>query len=191
MADPDAGLDAAFRRARAGDRAAFETLYQQFAGPLLGYLVSQAGNRQDAEDLLAEVFLAALKDIHRIEGDAGGFKAWLYRVATNRAIDLARRSRRRTEEPLAEDLLDPVDLQEQVEAADRKARIWQAVMALPDEQRRVVAMRLTSDLPAAEIAAIVGKTPGAVKALQHRALVNLAKALGAPYPDEPGERLEP
>ena len=161
------------------------------AGPLLGFLVTQTRNREDAEDLLGEVFLAAVKDIGRFSGDASGFKAWLYRIATNRSIDLARRRGRRPEHALPEDLLDPDDLQEQVERAGRRTEVWRAVMALPDEQRRVIALRLTSDLPAAEIADLLGKTTGAVKALQHRAMANLAKALGSPYPDDAPERLDP
>ncbi len=155
-------------------------LYAAFSGPLLSYLTSQVRRREDAEDLLGEVFVSAMKDLGSFSGDLSGFRAWLYRIATNRAIDLARRQRRRPEEPLevAEQRVDEADPEADAIERVERARVRAAVMQLPEEQRRVMVLRVVAGLQAAEIAQIVGKRVGAVKALQHRALANLTKSLG-------------
>lgn len=186
-------LEDALARAKAGDRLAMGDLYRAYADPLLSYLISQVRRREDAEDLLGEVFLSAMRDLSQFEGTVGGFRAWLYRIARNRAVDLARRNTRRPEEPLGAAIERPGDADPAGEALVRleRERLWRAVMALPDAQREVVGMRLAGGLSASEIAEVVGKPVGAVKALQHRALANLTKALtGAPYPPQASGRLE-
>lgn len=179
-------------RAQAGDQNAMAELYRVYAGPLLAYLSTQVRRREDAEDLLGEVFVSAMRDLGRFEGTISGFRAWLYRIASNRAVDLARMNARRPEEPLAVVVERPGDADPAAEALGRvdRERLWRAVKALPEAQRRVVAMRLAGGLSAAEIAEATGKPLGAVKALQHRALVNLTKALGGPYPGAPARRLK-
>jgi RNA polymerase sigma-70 factor, ECF subfamily len=185
-------LQRALEQAQAGDAEGMAILYRAYASPLLAYLATQVRRREDAEDLLGEVFLSAMRDVARFEGNVSGFRAWLYRIATNRAVDLARRHARRPEEPLAVAVEQPGTEDPANEALGKvdRERLWRAVMALPEAQRRVVAMRLAGGLSAPEIAKAVDKPVGAVKALQHRALVNLTKALGEPYPDDAGGRLE-
>ena len=185
-------LQDALARAQAGDRDAMAELYRAYAGPLLAYLTTQVRRREDAEDLLGEVFMSAMRDVKRFEGNLSGFRAWLYRIASNRAVDLARRAARRPEDPLAAMVERPGEADPASEALGKveRERLWRAVMALPEAQRQVVAMRLAGGLSAAEIAEAVGKPVGAVKALQHRALVNLTKALGGPYPGTASGRLE-
>jgi len=185
-------LQDALVRAQAGDKDAVAELYHAYAGPLLAYLTTQVRRREDAEDLLGEVFVSAMRDLSRFEGTISGFRAWLYRIASNRAVDLARLNTRRAEEPLAVAVERPGDADPAAEALGRVDResLWRAVRALPEAQREVVAMRLAGGLSAAEIAEAIGKPVGAVKALQHRALVNLTKALGGPYPEARAGRLE-
>jgi len=185
-------LQDALERAQAGDARGMADLYRAYSAQLLAYLATQVRRREDAEDLLGEVFLQAMRDVASFDGTVGGFRAWLYRIATNRAVDLARRNRRRPEEPLAIAIEQPGTADPAGEALGRvdRERLWRAVTALPEAQRQVVAMRLAGGLSAAEIAKAVGKPVGAVKALQHRALVNLTKALGGPYPGVPEGRLE-
>ena len=184
-------LQSALERAQAGDAGGMADLYRAYSGPLLAYLVTQVRRREDAEDLLGEVFLQAMRDVLRFEGTLSGFRAWLYRIATNRAVDLARRNQRRPEEPLdvASEQAGSADPAGEALGRVEGERLWQAVRALPEAQRQVVSMRLAGGLSAPEIAEAVGKPVGAVKALQHRALVNLTRALGA-YPPEPEGRLE-
>jgi RNA polymerase sigma-70 factor (ECF subfamily) len=175
-------LEDAVSRARSGERAAFEELYRAFSGPLLTFLASRVRRREDAEDLVGQTFLEAMRDIGRFSGDASGFRAWLFRIGHHRAIDLARQRDRRGEEALeaVEHHPDPVLAEDEALGRVERDRLWSAVLALPEEQRRVLVLRLGSGLTASEIAQIVGKRTGAVKALQHRALSNLAKALGVP-----------
>lgn len=175
-------LDEAIGRARSGDREAFAVLYRAYAGPLLSFLAKRVRRRDDAEDLLAQTFLEAMRDIARFDGDAAGFRAWLFRIAHLRAIDLARQIERRPEDDLeaAGDRPGPLGTDEQALAALERSRLWDAVQRLPEEQRRVLVLRLGSGLTSAEIGAVLGKRTGAVKALQHRALANLARDLGVP-----------
>jgi RNA polymerase sigma-70 factor (ECF subfamily) len=185
-------LQAALERARAGDTDAIGALYRAYAGQLLSYLSTQVRRRHDAEDLLGEVFVQAMRDLAKFEGDLAAFRGWLYRIASNRAIDLGRRTARRPEEPLEAVDEQPAEGNTADEAVGREERdrLWAAVQALPPAQRDVVGLRLAGGLTSAEIAEILDKPVGAVKALQHRALVNLTKALGA-YPEGPSGRLEP
>lgn len=183
-------LDDALDAARSGDRDGIAALYRAFAPALLAYLTGQTASRQDAEDALGEVFVAAVRDLGRFTGDAAAFKGWLYRIATNRAIDLGRRRSRRPEQPLDEaDLPASAENPERaaIAAADR-ARLWKAIGELSEAQRQVVTLRLSAGLSTAEIADVLGKQANAVKALQHRALLRLTQILGA-YPSAQPERL--
>lgn len=180
-------LLAAIERARTGDLAAFEEVYRALSGPLLSYLRTRVRAREDAEDLLAQVFLEAMRGVGRFRGGVAEFRAWLFRIGRDRAIDLARRAARRPE-----DSLDAATGRPSAETTDAQAlamiereRVWQAVAALPEAQREVIALRLASGLSGAEIAAVLGKGINAIKALQHRALQNLARTLGTEL-DEPG-----
>jgi RNA polymerase sigma-70 factor (ECF subfamily) len=176
---PSTTLDDAVARAIAGDAVAFEEIYRALSGPVYSYLSNQVRRREDAEDLTGQVFLEAMRGVRTFSGDASAFKGWLFRIAHNRAVDLARRLARRPETSLeeAESVPDLVETEERALAGVLHARVWQAVRALPEQQRRVITLRLGAGLSAREIAAALGKRVGTVKALQHRALVTLAKAL--------------
>jgi RNA polymerase sigma-70 factor (ECF subfamily) len=172
-------LDDAVARAIAGDGRAFEEIYRALAGPVFSYLSSQVRRREDAEDLTGQVFLEAMRGVRTFKGDASAFKGWLFRIAHNRAVDLARRLSRRPEATLdeAEGLPDLIETEERAIAGVQQSRVWAAVRALPEQQRRVITLRLGAGLSAREIAAALGKRVGTVKALQHRALVTLSKTL--------------
>ena len=179
-------------RARAGDGPAFDDIYRALSGPVLSYLLSQVRRREDAEDLTGQVFLEAMRGVRSFSGDSSAFKAWLFRIAHNRAVDLARRISRRPEAPLEEvELLpDPARTEDVAVAGLESERLWRAVQALPEQQRRVLVLRLGAGLSSPEIARVLGKRIGTVKALQHRAVTALARALrdlGAT--DEPSSSL--
>jgi len=172
-------LEDAVARAIRGDGAAFDDIYRLLSGPIYSYLSTQVRRREDAEDLTGQVFLEAMRSVRRFSGDASAFKGWLFRIAHNRAVDLARRLGRRPEATLdeAESIPDLDDPEERAITRVAYQRIWLAVRALPEQQRRVVTLRLGAGLTAREIAEALGKRLGTVKALQHRALVTLAKSL--------------
>ncbi|HJR18287.1 MAG TPA: sigma-70 family RNA polymerase sigma factor [Actinomycetota bacterium] len=178
-AEPQEGLDEAVARARAGDGAAFDEIYRILAGSVYSYLVSQTHRREDAEDLTGQVFLEAMRGVRGFSGDASAFKGWLFRIAHNRAVDLARRLARRPEGSLeeAEELPAPSATDEAAIAGVARERVWQAVLSLPEQQRRVLILRVGAGLNSREIAEALDKRIGTVKALQHRALSGLARAL--------------
>lgn len=177
--EPD--LDEALRLAKRNDPRGMAALYEALSGSLLAYLRVQVRIPEDAEDVLGQVFYEAIRDLDRFSGDASGFRVWLFRIAHHRAVDLGRKLTRRGEAPLtdAEDREAPDDPEREAIARLERARLWDAVRLLPEEQRKIITLRLAGGLSAGEIATIVGKRTGAVKALQHRALQNLARALGA------------
>lgn len=173
------GLDSAVARAMAGDGRAFDEIYRMLSGPVYSYLASQVRRREDAEDLTGQVFLEAMRGIRAFKGDGSAFKGWLFRIAHNRAVDLARRLARRPEASLeeAESIPEPLATEDRAISSVAAARVWKAVHALPEQQRRVLVLRLGAGLTAKEIADVLGKRVGTVKALQHRAIVTLAKTL--------------
>lgn len=188
-----APLAEAVARACAGEKRAFEDIYRVLAGPVHSYLLTQVRRREDAEDLTGQVFLEAMRGIRGFSGGASDFKAWLFRIAHNRAVDLARRHARRPEDPLeaAARVPDPAATDDRALDAIERERVWRAVGALPELQRRVLVLRLGSGLNSSEIARVLGKRTGAVKALQRRALAGLARTLGSPNPAELAQRPYP
>jgi RNA polymerase sigma-70 factor, ECF subfamily len=172
-------LDDAVRRAIQGDGAAFDEIYRALSGPVHSYLATQVRRREDAEDLTGQVFLEAMRGVRGFTGDSSAFRGWLFRIAHNRAVDLARRLARRPESPLeeAEAVPDLLATEDRALTSVAYARIWEAVRSLPEQQKRVIVLRLASGLTSREIADALGKRIGTVKALQHRALVTLAKVL--------------
>ena len=172
-------LDEAVGRAIAGDGRAFDDIYRALSGPVYSYLTTQVRRREDAEDLTGQVFLEAMRGIRSFSGDGSAFRGWLFRIAHNRSVDLARRLAPRPEAGLeeAESIPEPIATEDRAIGGLAASLVWRAVDALPEQQRRVVTLRLSAGLTSREIAEVLGKRIGTVKALQHRALVALAKSL--------------
>jgi RNA polymerase sigma-70 factor (ECF subfamily) len=166
------------QRAKEHDQEAFAQLYEEHFDKIYRYLVLRIGDKMEAEDMTQQVFLKALQSISSFKWKGVSFSAWLYRIAHNQAVDFLRRKTRRTTVPLAESLAaSDVDPQLDVE---RKLDIEQLISAtrqLTKAQREVIALRFTSDLSVAEVAEVMGKSEGAVKALQHSAVVALRKIM--------------
>lgn len=156
------------------DPGQFGHLYEAHFERVYAYVARRVKGREEVEDLTSEVFRRALAGIRGFENRGAPFSAWLLRIAANAVIDRARRAR--SARPLA-DVPEPSE-PERLEAADR-ARLFRAVTTLPPDQRRVIELRFAEERSIAEIAAALGKTEGAVKQLQLRALRALRKHLGA------------
>lgn len=156
-------------RARRGDEAAWGEIYRDLAGPVTGYLAGLGVT--DAEDIAGEVFLQVARDIHKFEGTESSFRSWVFVIAHRRAIDWRRAAQRRP--PTADHEMPELaggDVEaEAMELVDAD-QVIRLLDRLSDDQRDVIALRVIGDLSLEETAAVMGKTVGAVKALQHRAI---------------------
>lgn len=164
--------------ARAGGRWAFERLYTSLAPPVLAYLRSQGG--PDPESMVDEVFLRVFRAIERFEGDEEHFRSWVFTVAHNLVIDERRRAcRRPPTQPLHDRLHDVAggDVEEDALARAAEGRVRQMLDLLVPDQRDVLLLRVVAELSLDEVARATGRSVGAVKALQHRALASLRRRL--------------
>ena len=165
-------------RAQAGDEEAFAWLYEQYFTKIYRYVVIRMGNEMEAEDITQQVFLKALQSIKSFKWKGAPFSAWLYRIAHNQVVDYFRKTKRRTMVPVDEvTLFDESDPQAEVEKKLDLKQLSGALQHLTEAQRTVISLRFTSELPTVEVARIMGKKEGAVKALQHSAIVSLRKVL--------------
>jgi RNA polymerase sigma-70 factor (ECF subfamily) len=179
----DHGLDAALREARAGSQAAFGELWRAWSPAVCGFL--RAKGAHDPESTTSEVFLGGFEALDDFVGDAGQFRALLFTIAQRRVVDeLRRRSRRPVEVEWTAELDDRCD-----DSAEQRALAWQGesdartlLDGLPPDQKDVLVLRIFGDLTVDQIAAALGKTPGAVKQLQRRGLDNLRRRVGAARP---------
>ena len=160
--------------AQGGDRDAFEELYRLHFDRIYGYLQLSVGNRHDAEDLTNQTFIRMLESIDRFVWRQVPFSAWLFRIAHNLLIDHFRVSKRTTpeEEPERPDLVEASAEDEAMNALGQESML-KLIGGLSADQQQVLTLKFGFDFANAEIAAILGKSEGAVKALQHRAICTL------------------
>jgi RNA polymerase sigma-70 factor, ECF subfamily len=164
-------------RAQRGDRTALEELYLLHFDRIYGYLHMSVGNRHDAEDLTTQTFVKMLEAIRRFQWRSVPFSAWLLRIAHNLAIDHFRANRRWQPEEHVPESAHGVEssAEEQALASIGQTRMLTLVERLSPEQRQVLTLKFVYRFSNGEAAAILGKTEGAVKSLQHRALASLEK----------------
>jgi RNA polymerase sigma-70 factor, ECF subfamily len=166
-------------RAQAGDRAALEELYLIHFDRIYSYLHVSVGNRHDAEDLTTQTFLKMLESIGKFRWQSAPFSAWLFRIAHNLAMDHFRATKRwQPEEDVPEPEPDESTSAEAgaLESIGRKSML-ELIEELSPEQQQVLTLKFVFNFANAEAATILGKTEGAIKSLQHRALVSLQKQL--------------
>ena len=165
------------RRAQHHDQEAFAQLYEEHFDKIYRYVTLKIGNATEAEDMTQQVFLNALQSISSFKWKGIPFSAWLFRIAHNQVVDHLRRTKH-TAVPLDESLASN-DTSPQL-IVEQKLDIEQLLLAtqqLTEAQREVISLRFTSELPIAQVAKVMGKSQGAVKALQHSAIVALRKTL--------------
>lgn len=162
------------KAARAGDRDACRWMWDTYAGAIRGFL--QARGTPDADEVVNDVFLAAFGNLDRFEGGESEFRAWLYRIARNKRADLFR-ARSRQPRPVDHTLgvAPSGDVEAEAIAQLADAELRMVLADLTPDQRDVIVLRFVNDLSLEQVAAIVEKPTGAVKALQHRALTQLRK----------------
>ena len=165
------------RRAQQYDQEAFAQLYEEHFDKIYRYVTIRIGDRMDAEDVSQQVFIKALQSISSFKWRGIPFSAWLFRIAHNQVIDYLRKKKRATV-PLDESLASSEDNPQLI--AEQRLDIEQLVLAaqrLTEAQREVISLRFAGELPIAQVAEVMGKSQGAVKALQHSAIVALRKTL--------------
>lgn len=185
------GGDDLVDRLRRGDEQAWAAWYSELSGPVRGYLRSK-GTR-DPDDVLGDVFAAAAERIGAFDGDEEHLRSWLFTIAHHRLADDHRRRRRRPTDAVEPTVLAELHPPEEdfgevttdrIDAAGALTMLeW-----VTEEQREVLLLRIVGELSIAETAEIIGRKPGAVKALQHRALARIQRHLETePYPIAPAD----
>jgi RNA polymerase sigma-70 factor, ECF subfamily len=166
--------------AQAGDVDAFGQLYERYFDKVYSYLGFKLGSPAEAEDLAGQVFLRALESLPGYRWTGVPFQAWLFRIAHNLLVDSLRRRARRPSEPLDEALPDDARSADPegwlVEKVTRED-LLEAVDGLTELQRQVITLKFAAGLSNAEVAVILDRTEGAVKALQHAGIQALQRRL--------------
>jgi RNA polymerase sigma-70 factor, ECF subfamily len=160
------------------DPGQFAALYQANFDLVYAFVARRVQGRAEVEDLTSEVFRRALSSLGSYESRGAPFAAWLLRIAANAVVDRARRAKRRRLD--AADLAPEPSEPERLDAESR-AHLFRCVSELPHDQRRVIELRFAEERPIKEIARALGKSEGAVKQLQLRALAALRKRIGTEY----------
>lgn len=177
-------FDQVLNAAQAGAGWAFTRLYESLAPAVVGYLRAQGV--KDPEDVASEVFLSVFCGFSSFTGNEERFRSWVFTIAYRRLIDYRRASSRRP----APERLDEADGRPEPFSArvatDEDAlarlgteRVRRVLAQLAPDQADVLALRVIADLTVDQVALALGKSPGAVKALQRRALANLRRILPA------------
>lgn len=165
-------------RAQKRDTEAFARLYEEYFDKIYRYLILRLGNQMEAEDLTQQVFLKALESIPTFRWKGVPFSAWLFKIAHNLAVDCLRK--RNKQGRLCLDkvvVVSDSNPQLEVERRLEVERLIAATQKLTKAQAEVISLRFVSELPVAQVARIMGKSEGAVKALQHSAIIALRKIM--------------
>lgn len=164
--------DQALVEAAKADPARFAELYDRHVRRIYAFVSRRTSDRATAEDLTSEVFEKALAQLRQFEWRGTPFVAWLYRIAANAMADRWRKEGGRFADSVA-DMPDTGELED----IERRVMLFQLVDRLPDMQRQVIRMRFTEERSLRDIAVALGKTEGAIKQLQWRALEQLRKEM--------------
>jgi RNA polymerase sigma-70 factor, ECF subfamily len=176
MADPELAVEAPATHvaerllveAAQRDPHRFAELYEAHFERVYAFVARRVRDRDEAEDLTADVFHRAFANLSRFEWRGVPFAAWLYRIAANAIADRAKRAARERDLAVA-DAVAPA----QLGAVEEQARLFRLVERLPADQRRVIVLRFAEEQPIRAVAQALGRSEGAVKQLQFRALQNL------------------
>jgi len=175
--------------AQAGAPWAFERLYRDLAGQVTGYLRVQGAAEPD--DLASEVFIGVFSGLPQFTGDESGFRSWVFTIAHRRLVDERRRLARRPAVVPEDDLTPLTGGDAETDAVNALGEQWvrRVCRDLPADQGAVLLLRVLGDLTLEQVAEVLGKSPGAVKQLQRRALTGLReKITSGAYPCGTGRR---
>ncbi|MDQ1301098.1 MAG: hypothetical protein QG637_1019 [Chloroflexota bacterium] len=171
---------ALLERAGRADPYALGQIYDQYVNRIYSYIYHRVGQAEQAEDLTGQVFIRMLEAVRSGQGWKTSFSGWLYRIAHNLVIDFYRRRGRASFVDIDE--APPIiatedDPSRRVQATLDREDLRAALGQLTEEQAQVITLRFLEDLSIAEVAAIMGKNEGAIKALQYRAVLALRRIM--------------
>jgi RNA polymerase sigma-70 factor (ECF subfamily) len=167
-------------RASNADPEALGALYDRYVGRIYNYIYHRVGQADLAEDLTAQVFARMLESIREGRAWRTSFSGWIYRIAHNLVIDHYRRRGRASFVELEEAapiMADEADPLRKVEARLESEHLRTALGKLTEEQAEVISLRFLDEFSIAEVAAMMNKTEGAIKALQYRAVLALRRVM--------------
>jgi RNA polymerase sigma-70 factor (ECF subfamily) len=165
-------------RARQFDMDALAQIHDGYYGPLFRYVAFRVSDRDAAEDLTSEVFTRFLSALRQRNAPDTTLRGWLYGVAAHVVSDHLRKRYRAPHVALDEAIVShEAGPDEMAEAALTREDLKQAMADLTEEQQHVIALRFGRELPIQDVARTIGKTEGAVKQLQARAIAALARKL--------------
>jgi RNA polymerase sigma-70 factor, ECF subfamily len=179
--DDDHSAERALIEAAQRDRGRFADLYEANFERVYAYVVRRVRDRDEAQDLTADVFHLALKSLPRFEWRGVPFAAWLFRIASNEIADRSKRIAKRhaqERESSFEATDDRGEVVAGIEEAEQRGRLFKLVERLPREQSRVIVMRFAEQKSIREIATALGRSEGSIKQLQFRGLQNLRVRIG-------------
>jgi RNA polymerase sigma-70 factor (ECF subfamily) len=184
----DRSQDAGERRlveAAQKDPSRFGELYENNFERVYAYIARRVGNREEAQDLTAEVFHQALANLARYEWRGLPFAAWLLRIASNAIADSWKSKAREQGSPSSDELSSQgIDMED----VEQRAKLFRLVTTLPDDQRRVIEMRFAQEKSIREIAKELGRTGGAIKQLQFRGLEALRAQVDSSSRNKPAHK---
>jgi RNA polymerase sigma-70 factor (ECF subfamily) len=167
------------------DPEAWAKVYDEYFPRVYRYIALRVSDKTEAEDLAGQVFLKAVESVSLFKWRGIPVSAWLFRIAHNHVIDYRRTSKAKLHLPLDDALVsDDVDPVSEAERNEDISQVIQAVGRLTQSQRDVIELRFAGGLSTAEVAKVLGKSQGAVKVLQHSALVALRTQLSPGRKDE-------
>ena len=175
----DEELKRILKQAQTGDSEAFGLIYDHFFEKIYRFIYFRVGHKEIAEDVLSDTFVKSWQKINQINSPEA-LSGWLYQIARNNIIDYYRLKKETislddvSETLLLEDAVNPVD---SVNATLQQKRILDVLDQLSLEQQQVIKYRFFEDLSNQEIAYVMGKNEGAIRVLQHRAIIKLKELL--------------
>ncbi len=163
-----------------GDKEAFGLLYSHYQPQIYRFIYIKVSERAEAEDICHQVFLKAWQNIGRFNYQKLPLSSWLYKIARNQIIDTYRSKREDISLIDVEDIAttDHLEIEEKIDAKDEIEKVKKAIEKLKPEQQDVIIMRYIEEMSPKEIAFAIGKSPTAVRIIQHRAIKSLRETLG-------------
>jgi len=168
------------KKAVGGDSSAFGSLYDHYQPMIYRFVMIKVGTREEAEDITHQVFLSAWQNVKSYKHRGHPFSSWLYQIARNQVIDHYRSKKNEVSlenvdpEYFAAPAIAHFDISMKLEME----KVRKAIQQLKPDYQDVIIMRFIEDVSLKEAAAALGKTEGAVKLIQHRAMKELKRVLG-------------